>query len=364
MDTPKGVNVVGSKWVFRAKKDAVGKVVRYKARLVVQGFSQVPGVDYFNTFAPVAQLASIRTVLVFATAENLETGQIDIKGAYLNRELTADEVIYMCQPPGYTEGTLVCQLYKTLYGLKQSRRRWYQKLVGIMTDMRFLRCEVDQAVFYRRDEGKGILIIILVHVDNCSIVASSQPLINRFKITIEKHVEITDMGDLHWILGIEVRRIREEQRILLSQRSYIDSILQCYGLDNLKPISTPMDPNVKLMSAQSPMTTDDITKMRDVPYHEAVGSLMYASLGTQPDITFAVQTLSCFATNPSLAHWEAVKRVFHYLKGTKELWLSFGRRKVDLEGYTDADGSMMEDRRAISRYTFIIYGGVVSWSAK
>ena len=83
---------------------------------------------------------------------------------------------------------------------------------------------------------------------------------------------------------------------------------------------------------------------------------MYASLGTRPDITFAIQTLSCFAMNPGLAHWEAVKRVFCYLKGTKELWLSFGRRKVDLEGYADADGSMMEDRRAISRYTFIIYG--------
>jgi len=99
--------------------------------------------------------------------------------------------------------------------------------------------------------------------------------------------------------------------------------------------------------------------MQDVPYHEAVGSLMYASLGTQPDISFAVQTLSRFASNPGLAHWEAVKRVFRYLKGMHTLWLSYGGRKVDLEGYADADGSMMEDRRVISGYVFIVHGGAV-----
>ena len=145
---PEGANVVGSKWVFRAKKDAAGKIVRYKARLVAQGFSQIPGVDYFDTFVPVARLASIRAVLAFAASENLETGQIDIKGAYLDGELTDNECIYMRQPPGYAQGTLVCKLHKTLYGLKKSGRRWYQKLVGIMTILKFKRSKVDQAVFY------------------------------------------------------------------------------------------------------------------------------------------------------------------------------------------------------------------------
>ena len=361
---PEGANIVGSKWVFRAKKDAAGKIIRYKARLVAQGFSQIPGVDYFDTFAPVARLASIRTVLAFAASENLETGQIDIKGAYLNGKLTVDERIYMHQPPGYAKGSFVCRLKKTLYGLKQSGRRWYQKLVEIMTALKFSRCEVDQAVFFRRNEEKNLLIIVLVHVDDCSIVASSQPLIDRFKIEITKHVEITDLGALHWILGIEVQRVREERKILLSQRSYIDSILRRYGLDDLKPISTPMDPNARLTSAQSPTTSDDIAKMRDVPYHEAIGSLMYASLGTRPDITFAVQMLSRFATNPGSAHWDAVKRVFRYLKGTRKLWLSYGGKDGELEGYADADGSMMEDRKAISGYAFIVNGGAISWSTK
>ena len=369
VDEPEGVNIVGSKWVFKAKKDAAGNVIRYKARLVAQGFSQVPGVDYFDTFAPVARLASIRTVLAFAAAEDYETGQIDIKSAYLNGELTDDEVIFMRQAPGFAEygengKVKVLRLRKTLYGLKQAGRRWYFKLVMIMTKLGFSRCGGDQAVFFRRCEKTGVLIIVLVHVDDCSIVGKTKALIARFKVEIAKFVDITDMGELHWILGIEVRRIREEKRLLLSQKSYIDSILRRYNLDDLKPVSTPMDPAIRLTSAQSPSTTEELAAMRHVPYHEAVGSLMYATLGTRPDICFAVQTVSRFNSKPGLAHWEAVKRIFRYLNGTKDLWLGYGGNKRELVGFVDADGSMGEDRRAISGYAFIINGGAVSWSAK
>jgi hypothetical protein len=135
VDAPSGANIVGSKWAFRVKKDAAGHVVRFKARLVAQGFSQVPGVDYFDTFAPVAKLVSIRTVLAMATKLDFELHQIDIKSAYLNGELTKDENIFMKQPPGYpapNSSGKVCHLLKTLYGLKQSGRRWYQKLVEIL----------------------------------------------------------------------------------------------------------------------------------------------------------------------------------------------------------------------------------------
>jgi hypothetical protein len=208
VDSPTGANIVGSKWVFRAKKDAAGNVVRYKARLVAQGFSQVPGVDYFDTFAPVARLASIRAVLAMAAVNDYEIHQIDIKGAYLNGKLTSEETIFMKQPPGYAaEGleTKVCHLLKTLYGLKQSGRRWYQCLVEIMKLLGFLQCEVDQAVFYRR---KGTaLIIVLVHVDDCTIVATKMLLIENFKKAIAKHVKISELRELHWILGIEVRLV-------------------------------------------------------------------------------------------------------------------------------------------------------------
>ena len=178
VDPPAGANIVGLKWVFQAKKDAAGNVVHYKARLVAQGFLQVPGVNYFDTYAPVAKLASIRTILALAARQDLELHQVNIKGAYLNSELTDGECIYMRQPPGYgdlTHPKRVCRLRKTLYGLKQSGRRWYQKLMQILVvKLHFKQCTINQAIFVKH--GPTTLIIIVVHVDNCTITASSSPL--------------------------------------------------------------------------------------------------------------------------------------------------------------------------------------------
>ena len=300
VDPPAGVNIVGSKWVFRTKKDAAGNVVHHKARLVAQGFLQVPGVDYFDTYAPVAKFASIRTVLALAARLDLELHQIDIKGAYLNSELNDKEAIYMCQPPGYADPALpchVCHLHKTLYGLKQSGRQWYQKLVEILVkNLGFKLCEVDQAVFIKR--GDKTVIIIVVHVDDCTIAASSLSLVIELKVQIRNHVEITDLGELHWLLGIEVMRNHEEQTIVLSQRSYLDSIIRCFGFDDLKPVLTPMEPHIKLTNAQSPSTGAEYASVQHIPYHEAIGSLMYAALGTCPDISYAVSTVSRFTSTP------------------------------------------------------------------
>ena len=272
----------------------------------------------------------------------------------------------MRQPPGYhveSQQKLVCRLRKTLYGLKQSGHWWYQRLVEIMmTHLRFQRSDVDQAVFFHCEEKS--VTIVLVHVDDCTITASSMNLINDFKLRIAQHVEITDLGELHWLLGIEVKRDRERCTIHLSQWSYLDSILRRYGLQDLKPVSIPMDTSIRLTTAQSPSTTADFAQMCDIPYREAVGSLMYTALGTHPNIAFAVQTVSRFSTKPGPAHWEAVKRIFCYLKGTTELWLSYRMKKMELTGYSDADGNMAEDRHAISGYAFLIHGGAISWSAK
>ena len=367
VEPPPGANIVGSKWVFRVKKDAVGNIVRKKARLVAQGFSQVPGIDYFDTYAPVARLSSIRTILALAARNDMELHQIDIKGAYLNGELTDDEAIYMRQPPGYASKdhpNHVCRLLKTLYGLKQAGRRWYQKLVQILVDeLKFTRCEVDQAVFFKREDD-GKLSVVAVHVDDCTIAASSLALVEDLKRRMSEHVEITDMGELHWLLGIEVKRDREERTISLSQRSYIDSIARQFGFDDLKPISTPMDPNVKLSTSQNPSTATEFAVMHHIPYREAVGALMYAMLGMPPDISFMTTTVAKFSNNPRLPHWEAVKRVYRYLNGTKDLRLTFGGETKVLMGYADADGSMAEDHRAISGYAFLIDGGAVSWSTK
>ena len=311
-DAPPGANVVGSKWVFRLKRDAAGHIVRYKARLVAQGFSQVEGVDYFDTYAPVAKLASLCTILALAARLDLELHQVDIKGAYLNGVLTDDEVIYMRQPPGYpypNSSGKVLRLRKTIYGLKQSGRRWYQKLTKICTEaLGFQRCNVDQAVFYRRDDES--IAIMAVHVDDCTIAAYPRELVDEVKKKLGTRVEVTDLGELHWLLGIEVSRDRDVRTLRLSQHAYIEDILRRFNFGDLKPISTPMDPQLVLSTSQSPTTPEQSAIMQNIPFREAIGSLMYASLGTRPDITFAVARLSKFLQNPGLAHWEAAKRVF------------------------------------------------------
>jgi len=150
----------------------------------------------------------------------------------------------------------------------------------------------------------------------------------------------------------------------LCQRPYIESIARRFGFDELKPMSNPMEPSTKLHSGQSPSTGAEYAAMRHVPYREAVGSLMYASLATHPDISYAVTTVSRFSNNPGMPHWEAVRRIYRYLLGMKDLRLTYGGAPSALVGYADADGSMAEDRKAISGYAFLIDGGIVSWSSK
>ena len=178
----------------------------------------------------------------------------------------------------------------------------------MMMHLKFLRSDVNQAAFFCCD--KKSVTIVLVHVDDCTITASLMSLINNFNLRNSQHVEITNLGELHWLLGIEVKHDCKCQTIHLSQCSYIDSILRRYGLQDLKPVSIPMDTNSHLTTAQCPSTTAEFTQMRDVPYCEAVGLLMYAALGMCPNIAFAIQTISCFSTKPDPAHWEQLNKFF------------------------------------------------------
>jgi hypothetical protein len=355
VEKPKGANVVGSKWVYRIKKNAAGQVEKYRARLVAQGFSQIPGIDYFDTFAPVAKTTSTRVILTFAARNGWPVHQMDVKSAYLNGTLDDNEVIYLRQAPGFAitgSEHLVLRLRKALYGLKQSGRRWYQTFSGIMAGFDLIRCEADHAVFVRK--SNNVTSIIIVHVDDLTITASTLETLVQIKKDLSSKLEMSDMGELHWLLGIEVKRNLEARTISLSQRSYIQSIIDRYGLTDAKPLSIPLDPHTLLTKEQSPTTTEEFAAMRDIPYREAVGSLMYAALGTRPDIAYAVHLVARFSNNPGKAHWEAVKRVIRYLKGTKDWFLVLGGEREDLIGYTDADGMSNEDRHAISGYVFQI----------
>ena len=361
---PEGKNIVGSKWVFRIKRKADGSIEKYKARLVARGFTQVFGEDYYDTFSPVAKLQSFRAILALAARFDWEIESFDFTGAYLNGELDADEEIYMQPPPGY-EGQgpdEVKRLRKSLYGLKQAGRKWYDALSRALANLGFRTTQADPGVFVAYDQGH--ILILVVHVDDCTFTGSSAKLIFAYKKKINDCYALTDLGPISWLLGIKITRNREERTISLSQSSYIDSILERYGLKDAKPYATPMVPGVTYSRRDSPSTPTEAHRMRRVPYREAIGSLMYAAVATRPDITFAVSTLSQFLDNPGDAHWEAVKRIIRYLSGTRGATLTYGEDRHDLIGYTDTDGATQEHRRAISGHVFLIDGGAISWSSR
>ncbi|PIL29731.1 transcription factor [Ganoderma sinense ZZ0214-1] len=352
VEPPPDANIIGSKLVFRVKHNAEGAVSGFKARLVAQGFSQVPSRDYHDdeTFAPMSRLPSICTILALAAQHDWELRQMDIKSTYLNG--TLEETVYMHQPPGFSmpeQSHLVCRLKKTLYGLKQAGRGWYKTLTAAMLQMGFTRCVADHAVFYKR-EGKSA-IIVAASVDDLTIAGTS---------------------DL--ILGIEVHHDRQACTIAISQHSYIDTIVSQFNLEDAAPLSIPLQPSSPLgqhqspstpCQHQSPSTPCQFEDMCDVPYREAVGSLMYATMGTRPDVTFTVTVLSQFMQNPGHAHWDAIKRVLRYLKGMRELWLVYSDDNNGLRGFSDANwGSSTEHRHSISGYVFTLDGGTISWSSK
>ena len=361
-ELPKDRETVGCKWVFLKKTDQQGNITRYKARLVAQGFSQIPGMDFFETFAPVVRMDSVRAILAIAAIKDFEIQQLDVKGAYLNGDL--EEEIYMRQPEGFDDGSgRVCRLYKTLYGLKQSGRVWNRKFHGELTKMGLSRCEVDHCVYIRQEDEK--IAIITVWVDDLLLFTNSSREMETLKKQLKAVFEINDLGEPNTIIGIEIERNRQDRTISICQRKYINNILKRYNLQDANGVGMPLDPNVTLTKYEEPKGSEN--KLIN-GYASAIGSLMYAAIGTRPDIAFAVQTLSQFTTNPGPAHWTALKRVFRYLAGTRDLRITYGPAdytEIRFTGYSDADfAANPDDRKSISGYVFYLAGGAIAWSSK
>ncbi len=271
----------------------------------------------------------------------------------------------MKQPPGYAVPGLehlVCLLKKPIYGLKQSGRQWYKMLCAIFLALGFTRSLADPGVFIK--QLAGIIAIVAAAVDDLTISTNSLALMAEVKAGLCKHFEMTDLGELHWILGIEVQRDRRGRRIMLSQRAYIDTMLSRFNLDDAKPITTPMAPGGVLSKHQCPTSQREFEDMRDIPYREAVGALNYAAVGSRPDIAYAVSTLAQFSQNPGRAHWEATKHVLRYLKGSREYWLTYGKTHDGIVGYSDANWGGQEHKNSIIGYVYLVDGGAISWASR
>ena len=224
-----------------------------------------------------------------------------------------------------------------------------------------MRAHADWGVFYRQI-GHDILVLAS-HVDDCMLTGSSAALIRSFKQEVASRYKITDLGPIGWLLGMKVTRDRDARTISLSQQTYTEAILAKYNLTDSKPAAIPMDPGLRLSCDKSPKSIEEAARMKNVPYRAAVGSLMHLAVGTRPDIAFTVSTVVQFNNAPGLAHWEAVKQIYRYLAGTKNLALTFGDVESGLQGYTDADGATQEHRHAIRGYAYLLDSGAISWDS-
>jgi hypothetical protein len=246
--------------------------------------------------------------------------------------------------------------------LKQARCKWYDTLTQALTDLGLRITQADPGIFHT-EIGEHVLIMG-VHVDNCVITGSSADLVAKYKHKLHNKYALTDLGLIHWLLGIKIICDHSAQTISLSQSSYINLILVCFNLTDAKAQSTLMVPNSIYSKEDCPVDASHAMRMKKTPYREAISSLMYTSIATHPDITFAISTLSQFLENLGEAHWDTVKHIFHYLAGMKDLQLTYGGEQHDLIRYMDADGASQPHRHAISGHMFLIDGGAISWSSR
>jgi hypothetical protein len=365
---PMGCKVRKGRPVFRLKRDADGKPVRWKVRLVFKGFEQIYGKDYTSTTSPTARMESWRILLHIAAVLDWDAQQIDVKTAFLYGLLPDDEVQYMEQPIGFEEAgaeEYVWMLQRGLYGMKQSGRIWNQTMNGAMLSWGFTRLSCESCIYFRSSE-KGT-VICAVHVDDFLSIASSKEENERFKSQMKLVWSISDLGEAKHCVGIAIQRDKPKRAVYLSQKALIDKIIQQFGQQNSHPVSTPMDAGLKLRPVdKSTLPQLEAERLTRTPYRSLVGCLIYLAVGTRPDISYAVQQLSQFLDCYTQSHWVAAVRVVRYLKGTRDLELTLGgANDIKIVGFTDSDWANCPDtRRSVGGYMFTLGSGPISWQSR
>lgn len=351
---PANRQIVTCRWVLKHKRDQFARITRLKARLVARGFSQIYGIDYLDTYAPVAKLASIRILFAIAAAFDLELHQMDVVTAFLANKL--DEEIYMEQPEGFTNGEdMVCKLGRSIYGLKQSARLWNRKLDRYLKKIGFRQSHSDHCVYINNETN----VIIAIWVDDLILFGKNMDGINELKRLLKGEFEMKDMGELQYFLGIQVHRNRKIRQLQIHQHGYVNMILKRFGMEDSSPAPTPTATGTKLVKLTGESTVDQ------KQYQSNIGSQMYGMLCTRPDLAYTISQISQFSTNPSTIHESAAKRSLRYMNGTRNFGVTYdGTQGLVLEGYSDADWGAGEDRKSISGYVFILAGGAISWSSK
>ncbi|WKA03781.1 hypothetical protein VitviT2T_021870 [Vitis vinifera] len=323
---PPRQSMVGCKWIYKIKIRSDGSVERYKARLVAKGFTQEYGIDYEETFAPVARISSVRALLAVAAAPKWDLFQMDVKNAFLNGDLS--EEVYMQPPSGLSvESNKVCHLRRAPYGLKQVPRAWFAKFSSTIFRLGYTASPYDSALFLRRTDKDTILL--LLYVDDMIITGDDLSDIQELKDFLSQQFEMIDLGHLSYFLGLEITHSTDG--LYITQAKYASDLLSQAGLTDSKTVDTPVELNAHLTpSGGKPLSNPSL-------YRRLVGSLVYLTV-TRPDISYAVHQVSQYLSAPRSTHYAAVLRILRYLKGTLFHGLFYSAQSpLVLRAFSDAD---------------------------
>jgi len=355
-EVPRGQQVLPCKWVYKTKRGANNVVERFKARVVAGGHRQKEGVDFGEVFAPVSKHATLRLFYSKVAADNLELHSLDISNAFLNGVL--DKPVYMKLPKGYEVHGKVCRLKKTLYGLKQAPREWYQVLSAAMRELGFTASYNDAALWYK-DLPSG-RVWVLHWVDDLQVAHQDLQEVINVKKGLLTMFKGKDLGETQRYLNMEIERDRSAGTLKMSQPLNVQGLVGKLNLGDANARELPFSPGAAVEAWTVGDKEFEDTKL----YSEVVGGLLYLSCCTRPDICFAVNTLSRYMSKPTVRHFEQLKGVVRYLKGTANKGIVFGRSGT-VEGFTDADFAACKDtRRSRSGLVFISHGGAVLWGSK
>ncbi|KAE9018981.1 hypothetical protein PR001_g13989 [Phytophthora rubi] len=360
-EMPEDAKPIRTGWVYSTKSDHQGYVIRFKARIVAFGNHQRPGIDFRETFSPVARMSSFRMLVALAAALGLDLYGGDINTAYLNAVLKIRQYLqsidgFPCEIDGH-----VYVVLKALYGLRQSGREWNSELNQWLLDRGYLRSLTEPCLYYRF-EGNTIMLV-LIYVDDILVATNDEESKKALFNDLDKAYGIKDQGLLTDYLGVEVYQTAEQ--ITIRQSKYAREILERFGYGNAHSVGNPMEVNARLVPS-----TDGEESDTSFPYREAIGMLMYLATSTRPDLAYALGQLSRFVANPTSKHVGAVKRVLRYLAGTLDYGITYERqhnaaRTVVLEGYCDSDwANDAETRKSTTGFVFTLAGGAISWMSR
>lgn len=346
--------VIGVKWVYKTKLNADGSVNKYKARLVAKGYAQVYGVDFTETFAPVARLDTIRLLLALAVQKGWVVFQLDVKSAFLNGYL--EEEIFVEQPEGFQVKDREDEVYllkKALYGLKQAPRAWNARIDQHLHNLGFKRSSSEHALYIRSSPTN--VVIISLYVDDLLITGDDHEQIDQIKKAMMKQFDMSDLGKMSYFLGMEI--IQRQESIILHQHKYAREILKKFKMMECKPVKTPSVQKQTLQKGDGSEANET--------YRSIVGSLMYLT-NTRPDLVQAVGMLSRYLHCTGEEHMKAAKRVLRYVKGTMSYGLQLKKTsELSFYGYSDSDwAGSIEDMKSTSGYCFTLGSGMFSWCSK